>query len=295
MAFPLRFERSVACVKGLGVAVHWARQLVIVASDVDNKLHCYHLSDGEECSVVGRGFGAGDMQFEWVYGGVCVTPSGTLLVADHFNHRVPEMDLDEVDRFVRVFGQGDGAPKITGPVCVDCNGVHVAVSGDGASRVCVLSYTDGSLVGRVGSVGPEHFVPRGIKLLADGSGIVVADSSSHRVMLLSLAGNVLGVQSHASLKDPNGIVQCAAPDGDVAVLVSCPVVASTYTRLMKISFRSGVLDSVDMLSSCVYDMATLPGGGLVALNYAARCFHVFTSVALRMNWVSLAVIWQRRH
>ena len=40
-------------------------------------------------------------------------------------------------------------------------------------------------------------------------------------MLLSLACDVLGIQSHGDLIDPCGIVQCPVPDGNVMVLVSC--------------------------------------------------------------------------
>ena len=59
-----------------------------------------------------------------------------------------------------------------------------------ANRICVLSYADGSLVGRVGDVGSELLsYPCGIKLTADGSGIVVADFCNHRVVSLSLAGD----------------------------------------------------------------------------------------------------------
>ena len=69
-------------------------------------------------------------------------------------------------------------------------------------------------------------------------------------MLLSLAGNALGtvplaVLSHADFECPSGIVQCAAADGEVVVMVACQGVGGRSTRLMKISSRSGVLDSVD--------------------------------------------------
>ena len=300
VAFPLRFDRKVACVQGTGIAVHLARQLVVVTSNL-HELHCYNLIDGVEVSVVGRGHGKGDMQFKWNCGGMCVTPRGTLLVADGFNNRVPEVDLAVHDRFARVFGQGDGTPKIECPEYVDCNGVHVAVSEMDCGRICVLSYADGSLVGRVGDIGSELLsFPCGIKLTADGSGVVVVDFYNHHVVLLSLYDNVLGseplaVLSHAELKYPVGIVQCTAPDGDVAVLVTCHGSARDLTRLMKISFRSGVLESVDKPGNgdgefeSVDDIATLPGGGLVALDFGASCFRVFTSAALRMCWVRLAV------
>ena len=127
------------------------------------------------------------------------------------------------------------------------------------------------------------------------------------MLLLSLAGNVLaselqGFQSHPDLIFPWGIVQCAATDGDVAVIVSCEGVAPRYTRLMKISFRCGVLENVQMAGSAdgqlmdVFAMATLPGGGLVTLDgVSSGRFQVFTSPALRMCWIRLAVSWQCRH
>ena len=303
--FPLRFDRKAACADGWSIVVHVERQLVIVGGASDRKLHCYHLRDGVECSAVGLGSGAGDMQFNWGYnGGVCVTPSGTLLVADYHNNRVPEVDLDVRDHFARVFGQGDGAARLSGPIFVDCNGVHVAVIESFAERVCVLSYADGTLVGRVGSACSEPLsFPQGIKLLADGSGLVVADCNSHRVVLLPLVGNELGteplgVQSHSDLKRPTGVVQCAALiDGDAVVMVACCGAAGLPTRLVKVSFRSGVLESVDMAGSaegrlaCVHDFATLPGGDIVTLDhrYNASRFQVFTSLALRMCWVTLAL------
>ena len=74
VAFPLRFDHKVACAAGFGIAVHLARRLVIVAGYVDKKLHCYHLDDGAECGVIGRGSGKGNMQFKWAdAGGLCVT------------------------------------------------------------------------------------------------------------------------------------------------------------------------------------------------------------------------------
>ena len=205
-----------------------------------------------------------------------------------------------LDRFVREFGHGDGAPALANPDFVDCNGVCVAVSEWEAEGVCVLSYADGSLVGRIG--GDVFRSPRGILLLADGSGVVVADSRNHRVVLLSLASGAapLVTESHAELRFPCGIVQYDAPNGDVAVVVTCQGAAGRATRLMKIGFRSGVCDSVDMAGSADWQfsglaaVATLPEGGVVALDFAASRFQVFTSLALRMRWLRLAESWQRQ-
>ena len=103
------------------------------------------------------------------------------------------------------------------------------------------------------------------------------------------------------MKRPVNIVQCAAPDGDVAVIVACYGATKALTRLMKIGFRSGVLENVDKPGIeggqfyDVYDITTLPGGGLVALDSFPGRFQVFSSLALRMRWIRLAVSWPRRH
>ena len=301
VAFPLRFDRKMACVPAGGIAVHSTRQLVVVAGRHDVTLHCYSLISGEEVSVIGRGRGAGDMQFNWYYGGLCVTPGGTLLVADFFNNRVPEVDLDTHGRFVRVFGKGDGAPGIKRPQFVDCNGVHVAVSEEEDNRIGVLSYANGSLVGRLGGAihNSSTLLVRGVTLLADGSGVAVADCNNHCVVLLSLVGNVRGVLRHDGLAHPVGVVQCAAADGDLAAVVTCLGAAGSRTRLMKIGLHSGVLESVDKAGggdgqfSNALNIAALPGGGLVVLDYLpdASHLHLFTSMALRMRWVLLAVRW----
>ena len=66
--------------------------------------------------------------------------------------------------------------------------MHVAVSEGRVDRVCVLSYPHGSLVCRFDRGVPRLLrTPRGVKLLADASGIVVADQQRDRVVLLSLA------------------------------------------------------------------------------------------------------------
>ena len=80
-------------------------------------------------------------------------------------------------------------------------------------------------------------------------------------------------------------------------MVACKGAGGRSTSLMKISSRSGVLDSVDMEGtddgqfSDLTDIATLPGGGLVALDSKACRFQVFTSLALRMGWITATVSW----
>ena len=65
-------------------------------------------------------------------------------------------------------------------------------------------------------------------------------------------------------------------------------------------FRSGLLDSVDKPGrddrhfSGLRDFATLPDGTVVALDCRASRFRfqVFTSMALRTAWISVAAYWQ---
>ena len=130
---------------------------------------------------------------------------------------------------------------------------------------------------------------------------------ANRVVWLSLAGSELDapplvMQSYADLIRPGSIVQCAGPDDDIVVMATCQG-ADNWSRLVKFGFRSGVVETVDMAAladsvdgrcSSVFDFASLPEGGLVALDARASCFRVFTSLTPRTRWIKLAVSWQRR-
>ena len=95
MSWPPVFARKATCVKGYGMAVDATRGLVVVSAyDADMKLYVYSLADGSLVRSFG-GKGSGKGQFNWQYGGLCMTPRGTLLVAERYNNRLQEVNIDD--------------------------------------------------------------------------------------------------------------------------------------------------------------------------------------------------------
>ena len=184
MSWPPVFARKAPCVQGFGMAVDAARGLVVVSgcSGAEaNNLFVYSLADGSLVRSFG-GKGSGKGQFNWDDGGLCMTPRGTLLVAERYNNRLQEVNIDD-GGWVRFVGEG----LLEKPNHVACSEAVIAVSESSQHRVTLLSWVDGSLLARFGSKGSgdgQLDWPRGLRLLADGSGVVVADCHTPPVHLL---------------------------------------------------------------------------------------------------------------
>jgi hypothetical protein len=89
--------------------------------------------------------------------------------------------------WVRFVGEG----VLKWPEFVDCNADVVVVSEIHAHRVRVLSWTDGSVRAQFGS-----YHPSGVRLLGDGSGVVVADHSNHRLCVFTLSGEFVAAMGN---------------------------------------------------------------------------------------------------
>ena len=125
VSWPPGFARRVRCQQGYGLAVDAARGLVVVSAfDADMSLGVYPLAGGPLLRKLG-GSGSGPGQFSWRLGGLCLTPSGTVLVAEALNRRVQEVNVDDGSH-VRYVGAG----VLTSPEYVDCNDRVIA------SRCC---------------------------------------------------------------------------------------------------------------------------------------------------------------
>ena len=75
------------------------------------------------------------------------------------------------------------------PDYVACSESVIAVSESADDRVALLSWADGSLLARFGSEGDgdgQLRIPCGLRFLADGSGVGVADKNNHRLCVLSI-------------------------------------------------------------------------------------------------------------
>ena len=173
------FVRKAACVPGWGMTVDFARGLVVVSGHWNGankyKLSVYSLADGSLTRTVGR-----EGQFNWSAGGLCMTPRGTVLVAEYNNKRLQEVNIDSDDgAWLRFVGEG----LLEAPDYVSCSESLIAVSETEKHRVVLLSWADGSLVARCDS---KLIEPRGLRLLANGSGVVVADKGNDRVCIVSV-------------------------------------------------------------------------------------------------------------
>ena len=257
--------------------------LVIVSNYRNQQLDIHSLADGSlVCKIGSRGSGKG--QFNFYLGGLCVSPDGdSLLVAEHHNNRVQQVRIVD-GSWVRFVGEG----VLNRPQFVDCNADVVVVSESWNHRISVFSWADGSVRAQFGSggSGPGQLnYPRGVRLLADGSGLVVADENNHRLCVFTLSGEfVTAVGSREQgLYYPYDVLECAS-DGSF-------IVANTYAdNLIKFS-RDGAKVGVygDGEFGGPTALATLPDGGLVVRERCAERFQVFRGFELRKAWINVCV------
>jgi hypothetical protein len=170
-----------------GICVATKHGVYTLANWMTQQLDMYSLINGAVVRSIGsRGNGKG--QFSFGYGGLCVTPDGdSILVADKHNNRVQEVRIAD-GSWVRFVGMG----VVKEPQYVDCNADVIAASQPGYHRISVLSWTDGSVRAQLGGGGSGRLrYPCGVRLLADGSGLVVADSSNDRLCVFTPHGDFL--------------------------------------------------------------------------------------------------------
>ena len=223
VSWPPKFVRQVRCVQGWGMTVDATGGYVVVTgcwNTVDNgTLHVYSLDDGTRLQSLG-GTGSGQGCFNWRRGGACTTHRGTLLVAECHNNRLQEVDV-RVDggAWVRFVGVG----VLDKPDFVDCSESVIAVSESSNDRVALLSWADGLPLGRFGGgeadgltgAGGRLKMPCGLRLLASGGGVVVADYDNDRVCVFSMAGALLSSLLVGS--SPFDVVEC---DGGGSYIVT---------------------------------------------------------------------------
>ena len=91
---------------------------------------------------------------------------------------------------------------------MDASDTVIAVTEDACHRVTLLSWEDGSVIAQFGCYGadPGQLVnPRGVRVLADGSGVVVADMSNNRLCVFALTG--AHVRSYAVPCNPRDVIE----------------------------------------------------------------------------------------
>jgi hypothetical protein len=281
----LAHGRSVSCAQGYGMCVALKHGLVIVSGGCRcQQLYMHSLPDGSLVRRVGS-TGSGKGQFDFGFGGLCVSPDGdSLLVAESHNNRVQQVRIAD-GSWVRFVGEG----VLKAPQCVDCNADIIVVSEVYCHHISVLSWADGSLRARFGSYGSgpgQVQFPCGVRLLADGSGLVVADSWTRRLCVFTLSGNFVSAVGN-KMRSPYDVLECAS---DRSFIVANDK-DHNITKLnrdnsdFEVYGKKGRGDGEFL---CPTALAALPDGGLIVRDWFER-FHVFRGFELRKTWVTVCV------
>jgi DNA-binding beta-propeller fold protein YncE len=211
-----------------------------------------------------------------------VSPDGdSVLVAEFHNDRVQQVRIVD-GAWVRFVGAG----VLKKPMYVDCNADVIAVA-EGSHRITVLSWADGSV--RVqfcsgGSAPGQMILPRGVRLLADGSGMVVTDMNNHRLRVFALSGEFVAALGswEQSLRYPFDVLECTL-DGSFIV--------SNWGsgNLIKLSRDGENVCAYGKELVNVTHIGSLPDGGMVVVDRdGARC-SIIRDHCHQLEWIGLCV------
>jgi tripartite motif-containing protein 71 len=283
MGAVLSIRRSIACLKSYGICVVVPHRLFVVSDHEAKQLHMFSLINGTWIRMVGSK-GSGKGQFDFGYGGLCVSPDGdSVLVADAHNNRIQEVRIVD-GSWVRFVGEG----MLNEPQYVDCNADVITVSEASYHRISLLSWADGSVRARFGShgSGPGQLNwPCGVRLLADGRGVVVVDTWNHRLCVFTLSGVFVAVVGNREqgLHWPINVLECAT-DGSF-------IVANLNHKLIKLS-RNGVNFDLYGKQGCgdgelcwPAALAALPNDGYLIVDDGSRRLQHLTRLRARLAWM----------
>lgn len=208
-------------------------RLVVVSIAVSCQLHVYSMDDGSLVREIGtRGNKKG--QFDFVNGVLCTTPDGdSVLVVELYNDRVQEVrvvgEAEDTSRWIRFVGEY----KLRFPTGVDCNEEVIVVS-EGCHQISVFSWRTGNLLSQLGSkgVGPgQLWYPSCIRLLGNGSRLVVCDWLNRRLCVFKVSGEFVEALDFEANKGVSWASNILEMDGGFVVRTG----HSCFTRLT--SFR----------------------------------------------------------
>lgn len=260
-----------------GLCVLPKHEIIVLPNRKVGELHVYSLLDGSLIREIGElGHGRGQLNFGC--GGMCVAPDGdSVLLADFFNDRVTQIRvLDGV--WLRCMGDG----VLTCPNYVDCNTDVVAVSHSALFRICVLSWPDGNLLAQFGS-SSELRDPGAVRILHDGSGLVVADYPNHRLCVFSLRGEVLATvgNERKGLNAPHDFIEYTTDDSFI-------VANWRNDKLVKLSKNGGKAKSIVWNEGAFTEpvaLAAFPNGGIVIRSNTPGRITVLHLLELRFVWI----------
>jgi hypothetical protein len=293
VTWPPVHSHSTACAHGYGMCVSRKHVLIVISVREMSggfRLHMHLLLDGSLVRSLGsKGNGKG--QFEWMDGGLCVSPDGdSVLVADCYNDRVQQVSIADgsLVRFV-----GVGVLKL--PDYVDCSTDVNAVSEMVNHRISVLSWADGSVLAQFGSIGsgPGYLhSPLGLRLLCDGKSLVVADSYNNRLCLFTVTGDFVSTiaSKRRGLLAPCDVIEYGEDGGFLAANRSkMSVVHVSRAGAVMDAFYSTIFSAIQLDDPRA--LVALPDGGLVVRTY--KCLHVFNGLNVRLAWITACVTLAR--
>ncbi len=260
--------------------------LGIVADNKTMRLHMHSLADGSLVRTIG-GRGRGKGQFDFWRGGLCVSPDGgSVLVAEFNNNRVQEVRIVD-GAWVRFVGEG----VLRRPNFVDCNGAVIAVSEFDRHNISVLSWADGSVRARFGGFGggPGQLnLPSGIRLLVDGTGLVVADSWNDRLCVFTLSGEcVRAVGSREQgLNGPLDVLECASDGSFIVANINSLVKLSRDGVNLGVFGKRGIGNGEFNLPT---GLAALPGGGILIRDCDGIRCSIIRDHCHRLEWIGACV------
>ncbi len=270
------------------VAVPHGLVVVSVSDYKAKQLRMYSLIDGTRIRSIGSE-GSGKGQFDFGYGGLCVSPDGdSVLVAERYNNRVQEVRIVD-GSWVRFVGEG----VLNEPQYVDCNADVIAVSESSNNRISVLAWEDGSMLAQFGSYGRgghQLLSARGIRLLADGSGVVVADCLKHRLCIFTLSGELVAAVDSVGqgVNYPRDVLECGSDGSFIAA-------SWGSDNLVKLS-RDGVKVEMYGRYGCgdgqfngPSALAALPNDGCCVLDFGNTRVQQLAHLRARLAWMRACV------
>ncbi len=259
--------------------------LVIIADSGSSQLHMFSLVDGRWVRSSAIDAGSAKDPDSCTCSGLCTSSDGdTVLVAKRYTDCVHEMRIAD-GLWVRSVGRG----VLKQPQCVDCDADAIVVSEDYPQhRISVLSWANGSPRVRFGSYGggPGKLCgPRGIRLLADGNGLVIADMHNNRLCVFGLHGEFVEAVGNGEqgLSNPIDVLQCAS---DRAFIVAARGNSMLFEirngARARVYGKHGIGD--DELNNPIV-LAALPNDGGFVLDYGNRRVQQLIDCRARLSWI----------
>ena len=261
---------------------------LLFVSDPDSKqLHAYSLVDGS----LTRTFGEKRTerhQSHFTANGLCLSPDGNcVLVADFFNDCVQEVRIVD-GAWVRSVGKS----TIQKPQYVDCNADVIVVSEWYRERISVLSWADGRLrlcIGNYGhGPGQAHrsCMWFGVRLLANGSEVAIADYNNDRICVYTLLGEFIAAVGGAGhgWDHPHDVLERVS-DGSFVVAHSFMNSVVHVRRDGGHVGEFGTYGEGDGQLWRPVTVAALPSDGYLVLEVGNRRVQQFQSLHARVAWM----------